>query len=92
MSWKSLIMLFKKDYIREGKQMKRLIVGLLVVIVAMAGCGKARKKEIINIGINQLVEFEALDQCREGSFKHLRIMAIKMEKISKLIIKMPKVK
>ncbi len=52
--------------------MKRLIVGLLVVIVAMAGCGKARKKEIINIGINQLVEFEALDQCREGFIQALK--------------------
>lgn len=51
--------------------MKRLMVSLLVIMTVLTGCGKNIKNEVINIGINQLVEFEALDQCREGFIQAL---------------------
>ena len=54
-----------------GQKMKRLMVSLLVIMTVLTGCGKNIKNEVINIGINQLVEFEALDQCREGFIQAL---------------------
>ena len=51
--------------------MKRLIICLLIIMSVLTGCGKTIEKEAINIGINQLVEFDALDQCRDGFIQAL---------------------
>ena len=52
--------------------MKKLIAGVLMVMIMLTGCGKASdKKEIINIGVSQIVEYVALDQSREGFIKAL---------------------
>ncbi len=51
--------------------MKKLIISSLVMMIVLAGCGETVKEEVINIGINQLVEFDALDQCREGFIQAL---------------------
>ncbi|HHY71275.1 MAG TPA: ABC transporter substrate-binding protein, partial [Thermoanaerobacterales bacterium] len=36
--------------------MKKLIISSLVMMIVLAGCGETVKEEVINIGINQLVE------------------------------------
>lgn len=51
--------------------MKKLMICLLIIMSMLTGCGKTIEKEVINIGINQLVEFDALDQCRDGFIQAL---------------------
>ncbi|MBU3206495.1 ABC transporter substrate-binding protein [Clostridium algidicarnis] len=50
--------------------MKKVVVGILIVAGILTGCTKAGdKKEVINIGISQIVEYVALDENREGFIK-----------------------
>lgn len=52
--------------------MKKLLAGVLMVMVMVTGCGKtASNDKVINIGISQIVEYVALDQSREGFIKAL---------------------
>ncbi|MGI6425464.1 MAG: ABC transporter substrate-binding protein [Tepidanaerobacteraceae bacterium] len=51
--------------------MKKIVICLLMMIVIMTGCGKHPGQEVKSIGINQFVEFAALDQCREGFIQAL---------------------
>lgn len=50
--------------------MKKAILVLAMVSMILAGCS-AGSKDVIQIGINQFVEFGALDDCREGFIKAL---------------------
>ncbi|MCS4521443.1 hypothetical protein JTS97_03875 [Clostridium botulinum] len=58
--------------------MKKLVTGILLTIsiLTLAACGKTTK---LNIGINQIVEYVALDDNRKGFIKVLRRLDIKME-------------
>jgi putative ABC transport system substrate-binding protein len=52
--------------------MKKLLVEILVVILVLTACGKVQnEKEVVNIGISQIVEYAALDANREGFIKAL---------------------
>ncbi|NFN86061.1 ABC transporter substrate-binding protein [Clostridium sporogenes] len=54
--------------------MKKLVTGILLTIsiLTLAACGKTTKKDkVLNIGINQIVEYVALDDNREGFIKAL---------------------
>lgn len=54
--------------------MKKLIIGMLITtsILTLTACTKTTKKDdILNIGINQIVEYVALDNDREGFIKAL---------------------
>lgn len=50
--------------------MKKLVTGILLTIsiLTLAACGKTTK---LNIGINQIVEYVALDDNRKGFIKAL---------------------
>lgn len=54
--------------------MKKLITTILLAtsILSLTACGNAKKKDkVLNIGINQIVEYVALDDNREGFIKAL---------------------
>ncbi len=54
--------------------MKKLVTGILLTIsiLTLAACGKTTKKDkVLNIGINQIVEYVALDDNRKGFMKAL---------------------
>ncbi|WP_053957055.1 ABC transporter substrate-binding protein [Inediibacterium massiliense] len=52
--------------------MKKIIVGMLIIVSILSGCAKTEDtKKVIHIGINQIVEYVALDQNREGFIKAL---------------------
>ncbi len=62
--------------------MKKLVTGILLTIsiLTLTACGKTTKKDkVLNIGINQIVEYVALDDNRKGFIKVLRRLDIKME-------------
>ncbi|OFI07641.1 ABC transporter substrate binding protein [Clostridium acetireducens DSM 10703] len=52
--------------------MKKIIVGVLIIAGMLTGCAKtADKKNVVNIGISQIVEYVALDENRQGFIKAL---------------------